>query len=76
MAFALEPKMAKLTISGPIVVPKLFIPPAKVRRCEPVVMGPKAIARGLATVNYKKKPKPTIKRPASIKGKEPVFAAG
>lgn len=49
LAFALEPKMAKLTISGPIVVPKLFIPPAKVRRCEPVVIGYKAIARGLAT---------------------------
>jgi O-succinylhomoserine sulfhydrylase len=31
-----EPKMAKLTINGPMVVPKLFTPPAILKRCEPV----------------------------------------
>src|ERR1700712_5128857 len=36
------PKIAKLTINGPIVVPKLFIPPAKVNLCTPVfiALGP------------------------------------
>ncbi|MNI68721.1 hypothetical protein D3C73_1244300 [compost metagenome] len=69
-AFAAEPKMAKLTISGPMVVPKLLIPPASVKRCEPVLMGPKAIASGLATVCCKEKPKATINKPESINGKE------
>ena len=70
------PKMAKLTINGPIVVPKLFIPPAVMSRCEPVAIGPKAIANGFATVCCNEKPNPTINNPDNIKGNEPVFAAG
>ena len=62
------PKIAKLTINGPMVVPKLLIPPARVNLCDPVLTGPNAIAKGLATVCCKENPKPTVKRPASIKG--------
>ena len=70
------PKMAKLTISGPIVVPKLFIPPANVNRCDPVVIGPKAIANGLATVCCKENPKAKVNNQDNIKGNECIFAAG
>ena len=68
--------MAKLTISGPIVVPKLLIPPAIVNRCEPVETGPSAIAKGFATVCCNENPNATINNPESIKGNDPVFAAG
>ncbi|MNE04628.1 hypothetical protein D3C80_971650 [compost metagenome] len=68
--------MAKLTINGPIVVPKLLIPPASVKRCEPVLIGPKAIASGFATVCCSENPSPTIKSPDNIKANDPVFAAG
>ena len=68
--------MAKLTINGPMVVPRLLIPPASVNRCEPVVIGPNAIANGLATVCCNENPSATINKPESINGKEPVFAAG
>ena len=59
--------MAKLTISGPIVVPKLLIPPAKVKRCEPVFIGPNAIAKGLATVCCNENPKATIINQITLK---------
>ncbi len=71
-----EPNMAKLTIKGPIVVPRLFIPPAIVRRCDPVVMGPRAIANGFATVCCSENPSATMNKPDNIRGNDPVFAAG
>ena len=71
-----DPKMAKPTNKGPIVVPKLLIPPAKVKRCEPLFNEPKAMASGLATVCCKEKPRATINKPDNINGKEPLFAAG
>ena len=67
LPLAAAPKIAKLTIRGPMVVPKLLIPPAKVNRCEPVFIGPNAIANGLATVCCNEKPNPTVNKPASIK---------
>ena len=73
---AAEPKRAKLTMSGPMVVPKLLIPPAKVNRCDPVFTGPKAIANGLATVCWSEKPNPTMNSPESINSKDPKLAAG
>src|SRR5690606_3031693 len=71
-----EPKIAKVTINGPIVVPKLLIPPAKVNLCEPVCTGPIAIAKGFATVCCNENPNPTINKPDSISGKDSVLAAG
>ena len=55
-----EPKIMSAITIGPMVVPKELIPPAKLRRWEPVSGSPKAIAKGLAAVCCKENPKPTI----------------
>ena len=70
------PKMAKLTSSGPMVVPKLLTPPAMVSRCAPVAGLPITIASGLAAICCSEKPRPTMNRPDSIKPNEPLLAAG
>jgi hypothetical protein len=54
------------------VVPRLLIPPAVVKRCDPVVNGPKAIASGFATV-VKENPKATMNNPDNINGKKPYY---
>ena len=71
-----EPKIAKATINGPIVVPRLLIPPAIVKRCDPVSVGPTSIASGFATICCKENPNPNINNPVIINGNEPKFAAG
>ena len=68
--------MAMLTSSGPIVVPRLLMPPAMVRRCAPVAGSPITIASGLAAICCRANPRPTMNRPLSINAKEPVLAAG
>ena len=70
------PKMAKLTSSGPIVVPKLLTPPAMVRRCAPVAGLPITIASGLAAICCSANPSPTMNSPDSISANEPLLAAG
>ncbi len=70
------PNMAKLSKSGPNVVPKLLMPPAKLKRCEPVSGVPKRMVSGLATVCCKLKPIPTTIKPARSKANEPLLAAG
>ena len=57
---AIVPKIAKLIIKGPIVVPTLFIPPAKLSLCDPFSGSPITIAKGLAAVCCKENPSPTI----------------
>jgi hypothetical protein len=68
--------MAKLTSSGPIVVPKLFTPPAIVSLCDPVLGSPMIIASGFAAVCCNENPRPTIKSPVINRLKEAVCAAG
>ena len=70
------PKIATLTSSGPMVVPKLLMPPASVSRCAPVLGSPMTMASGLAAICCSEKPRPTMNRPDSIRLKEPVLAAG
>ena len=70
------PNKKKLTIMGPRVVPKEFIPPAKFNLCEPVAGSPKAIANGWAAVCCKEKPSATIKNETSINGNEFALAEG
>ena len=60
------PKMAKPNKTGPIVVPKLLIPPARLNRCDPFAGSPKLIANGLAAVCCKENPIPTINNPVII----------
>ena len=72
----IEPKMARLTMSGPMVVPKLFIPPAILNRCEPVLALPILIANGLAAVCCSENPRPMVNNPEINNGKEDRFAAG
>ena len=70
------PKIATLTSSGPMVVPKLLTPPAMVSRCAPVLGLPITIASGLAAICCSEKPSPTMNRPDSIRPNELAFAAG
>ena len=70
-----DPKMAKLIKRGPIVVPTLFTPPAKLNRWEPFLGSPIVIASGLAAVCCKEKPSATINKPEIIKGKETLSGA-
>ena len=44
------PEIAKLTITGPTVVPTLFIPPAKLNLCEPFFGLPILMTSGFAAV--------------------------
>ena len=73
---ATEPKMAKLNNKGPMVVPTLFTPPARLKRCDPVFESPMVIASGLAAVCCKEKPNATINKPEIIKGNDTLSAAG
>ena len=68
--------MAKETITGPIVVPTLFIPPAKLKRIFPFEGSPICIANGFAAICCKEKPRPTINKPEISNGKDSLFEAG
>ena len=70
------PNKIKLTIMGPRVVPNEFMPPAKLRRCEPVSGFPRAITKGCAEVCCNENPNATINNAPKIKGNEPIFTAG
>jgi hypothetical protein len=70
------PNKKKLTIMGPRVVPKEFIPPAKFNLCEPVAVSPKAIANGWAAVCCKENQAQRLKNETSIKGNELALAEG
>ena len=62
-AMFLSPGFGPLLAAGPIVVPKLLTPPAKLNRCEPVFGSPIAIASGLAAVCCSEYPRPIINKP-------------
>ena len=68
--------MANETITGPMVVPTLLMPPAKLKRMFPFEGSPICIARGLAAICCKENPKPTVNSPEINKGKEALFEAG
>ena len=70
------PKIAKETITGPIVVPTLLIPPAKLNRILPFEGSPIFIAKGFAAICCKENPNPTVNSPEINKGKEALFEAG
>ena len=53
---AADPKRANEMIKGPIVVPKLLIPPPKLILLLPVLSSPKEIIKGLADVCCREKP--------------------
>ena len=70
------PKIAKETNTGPMVVPTLLIPPAKLNRKLPVDGSPMLIAKGLAAICCSANPIPTVDKLPSNKGNEDSFAAG
>ena len=61
-----EPNSANATMRGPIIVPKELTPPPKFTLVEPVAGSPNEIAKGLAAVCCKEKPKATINKPISM----------
>ena len=68
--------MAKETMIGPIVVPTLLIPPARLKRCAPFLGSPIVIANGFAAVCCNEKPNATMNKPVIINPKEACSAAG
>ena len=59
------PNNARATTSGPIVVPRLLIPPPRLILLLPVDSSPEII-NGLADVCCNEKPKATINKPNNI----------
>ena len=70
------PKMAKETITGPIVVPTLLIPPAMLKRMFPLDGSPIWMARGLAAICCKANPSPTMNNPEINMINEALLEAG
>ena len=63
------PNNASATIKGPMVVPKLLIPPPRLIRLLPVASSPSAIMNGFAEVCCNEKPSATMNSPSSIPAK-------
>ena len=62
-----DPKIISAITIGPIVVPKEFTPPARLRRCDPLFSSPNEITKGFAAVCCNENPRPTIKRASSTR---------